>query len=236
MKYILLVGLLSFSVLCIGQDKEIIFREYETHPSFPGGETEMYKFIQSKFYYPQSALKDSIQGRVITRFLVRKTGDVDSIKVIKGIHPECDKVAMDILKAMPKWNPGSQMGRNIDVWFTLPIKFKLPDVEIVKSPNQLPTFPNGDNALYDFIIKNKKYPVVEHECYEGHCCQGRIIIRFIVTKEGKIQLPEIVKGLTPILNKEALRVVNIMPDWIPAKHKGENVDAYYILPIVFRRN
>ncbi|NDV96541.1 energy transducer TonB [Dysgonomonas sp. 521] len=104
------------------------------------------------------------------------------------------------------------------------------------SPDSLPSFPGGHSALYNFITRNKKHPIIEHECYEGCCCHGRVTIRFIVTKEGKIESPEIVKGVSPILDKEALRVVNIMPDWIPAKHNGENVDAYYILPIVFRRD
>lgn len=132
MKYILLIfALFTFSGFCYGQDKEEPFywgnHGREIPPSFPGGEAEMHRFIESKFYYPPSALKDSIQGRVAVRFRVRKTGDIDSVRVIRGIHPDCDKVAMDIVKAMPKWISGSQMDKKVDVWFTLPIIFRLKD-------------------------------------------------------------------------------------------------------------
>lgn len=68
----------------------------------------------------------------------------------------------------------------------------------------------------------------------GPCFQGRVIIRFIVTKQGKIAKPAIIKSLTSAADKEALRVINLMPDWIPGKHKGELVDVYYTIPIVFR--
>jgi len=234
MKNILLVlSLLVFSNSCFGQDKKIsndnIFYPVEKYPQFPGGETELYKFIQDKLYYPHSAFRDSIQGRVIIRFMIRKTGDIDSVRLIRGIHPDCDKIAMNIVKAMPKWSPGNQMGEVVDVWFTLPIIFKLPEIEIV-SPEQLPSFPGAEQALFKFIAENLKY----HGCSEGPCPQGRVTIRFIVTKEGKIEAPEIIRGITPTLDNEAIRIVSIMPKWIPAKHKGKNVDAYFTLPIVFR--
>lgn len=81
-----------------------------------------------------------------------------------------------------------------------------------------------------FIADNLKYPVVAQEAG----IQGRVSLRYIVSKTGKIQDIVIVRGISPECDAEALRVVKAMPDWVPGKHDGEVVDAYFTLPIVFK--
>jgi len=226
-------------IFCYGQ-KDIISVDYEKHPQFPGGEAEMNKFIYENLIYPQSALEKQVEGKVMVRFLVRKTGELDSIKVIKGIDEDCDALAINIVRKMPKWEPGGMAGdlSKTDIWVTLPIVFKLPNKyidgeRIYMRPEQLPRFPGGEDELYKFINSHKKYPVID--CGGHPHEQGRIIIRFTVTKDGKIKNPEILRSkMSNYFDQEALRVINIMPDWEPAKHDGKLVNSFYVLPIVFR--
>jgi len=239
MKNLFILFVLLLTLPCSGQEKDEskIHIKYEIYPSFPGGEAEMYKFIKKHLTYPLDAFNKRIEGRVVTRFLIRKTGDIDSIQVIRGIHPECDSVAVDIIKKMPQWEPGGIIGvsRKMDIWFTLPIVFKLPEPDtingekIYRVAEIMPQFPGGMDEMWRFIVANLKYP------HQEMCVQGRVVVRFVVTKEGKIIKSEIVRGIEPMyFDKEALRVINIMPDWIPAKHKGEKVNAYFTLPVTFR--
>jgi len=237
MRYILFIILLfAFCNLCFGQEKNVnddnIFYPVEKHPQFPGGETELYKFIKLKRTYPKSAQEDGIEGRVITRFVILPDGSIDNVTVLRGIHPACDSVAIEIIRSMPKWIPGTLNGKAVSTSYTLPITFPYDggSRRVYWAPDQRASFQGTEQALFKFIAENMKY----YGCSEGPCPQGRVVVRFIITKEGKIDLPKIIKGITPTLDNEALRIINLMPDWIPAKHKGETVNSYFILPIVFR--
>lgn len=108
------------------------FMTVETIPSYPGGDNEMYKFIGDNLKYPESAVKENVQGRVIIRFLIDKEGNVKEPNVLKGIHPDCDAEAVRVLSMMPKWIPGKQNGKDVSVYFTLPITFKIPEKEKVQ--------------------------------------------------------------------------------------------------------
>ncbi|MDU1889123.1 MAG: TonB family protein [Dysgonomonas sp.] len=101
------------------------FVTVEQMPSYPGGESEMHKFINENLKYPVVAQESGIQGRVTIRFVVTKTGAISDVTVVRGIDPSCDKEAVRVVKAMPKWIPGKQNGLNVPVYFTLPIVFRL---------------------------------------------------------------------------------------------------------------
>ncbi len=95
---------------------------------------------------------------------------------------------------------------------------------------QAPSFVGGTAALIEYIKDNLQYPT---ECYDKGI-QGRVIVGFTVTKEGKLKDVRIVKSVDPLLDKEALRIVKRMPDWIPGKLSGEPVDVKFNLPVIFR--
>lgn len=104
---------------------EELFTLVDQMPHFVGGEAEMSKFIHRNLVYPTAASQAGIQGRVVIRFVVQKDGSLSNIKVVRGIDPECDKEAVRVVKAMPKWKPGKQNGKEVPVYFTLPFVFKL---------------------------------------------------------------------------------------------------------------
>lgn len=97
----------------------------EQMPQFPGGDEELLKFIRDNLHYPAVAAEVGIEGRVTIRFVVNRNGDVTDVTIIRGLDPSCDKEAVRVVKMMPRWIPGRQNGRNVPVYYTLPVVYKL---------------------------------------------------------------------------------------------------------------
>ena len=95
---------------------------------------------------------------------------------------------------------------------------------------QMPSFPGGPSALFEYLSKNIRYPVDAEE----NGIQGRVIVSFIVECDGSITDPRVVKSVDPLLDKEAQRVVMSMPRWIPGKQNGSVVRVKYTVPVTFR--
>ena len=94
---------------------------------------------------------------------------------------------------------------------------------------QMPSFPDGTEAMYKYIYEKIKYPAIARE----NGISGQVIVQFVVSKEGDIQKAKVVRGLGGGLSEEALRVVNGMPRWKPGKHNGRAVPVTFTLPIKF---
>ncbi len=94
----------------------------------------------------------------------------------------------------------------------------------------MPKFPGGEAALLSFINKSIRYPVIAQE----NGIQGRVICTFIIDKTGKVVEGQVIRGIDPSLDNEALRVVNTIPQWEPGKQRGKPVRVKYTVPITFR--
>ena len=105
--------------------KEEVFMVAEQMPEFPGGMKEMLKFLQENVKYPENAMKNNVQGRVIVQFVMEKDGTPTEFKVLRSVDPDLDAEALRVMKAMPKWKPGMQKGQVVRVKFTVPVSFKL---------------------------------------------------------------------------------------------------------------
>ncbi len=105
--------------------KEEVFRAVEQMPQFPGGEAELMKYISKNIKYPPMAMENNIQGRVVVQFVVTKNGSIGEVKVIRSKDPDLDKEAVRVVKTLPKFIPGKMNGQAVNVWYTLPIMFKL---------------------------------------------------------------------------------------------------------------
>jgi periplasmic protein TonB len=97
----------------------------EEMPDFPGGPTELLKYIAEHTQYPEVAKENNIQGKVIIRFCVTSKGGVNQVSVLKGVDPELDKEAIRVVTALPTFKPGKQGGRPVPVWYMVPITFTL---------------------------------------------------------------------------------------------------------------
>jgi len=102
--------------------------------------------------------------------------------------------------------------------------------QIFQVVEQMPEFPGGMNALMNYLQKNIKYPSVAQD----NGIQGRVMVTFVVNKDGSIVDPEVIKAVDPSLDKEALRVIKAMPKWNPGKQRGKPVRVKYTVPVTFR--
>lgn len=97
----------------------------EVQAQYPGGEAALLAFINKNIVYPQIALEQELQGKVILRFQVRADGSVGDIVIQKSLSRECDQAAKDVVKKLKRFIPAKQQGRPVPVWFTLPISFQI---------------------------------------------------------------------------------------------------------------
>ena len=226
----------------------------EKMPEFPGGIKALMKYLRTNIHYPEDAEKKGAQGKAHIQFVVTVNGSVNNIKVAKSSGNESlDKEAMRVVASMPKWTPGTQDGKNVNVRYTLPITFRLQNhgtnntkpvqiqKEVLQTSNnnekihevceKMPEFPGGIKALMTYLSTNIHYP----EDARKKNIQGKAHIQFVVKSDGSISDIKIAKSSgNESLDKEAMRVVASMPKWTPGTQDGKNVNVRYILPIMFR--
>lgn len=104
---------------------ETVMDKCEVMPKFPGGESGMMKFLTENVKYPKEALDKGITGRVLVEFVVERDGSINDVKIMKSVDPILDNEAIRIVKAMPKWEPGTMDGKAVRVKHTLPVMFRL---------------------------------------------------------------------------------------------------------------
>lgn len=105
-------------------DSSKIFGAAEEKPSFPGGEKALMQYIKDNTYYPEEMCEGAAQGRVMVGFVINEDGSISDVKVLRSLTPECDEVAVKIVKGMPKWNPGKQNGKAVKTKYTVPVSFR----------------------------------------------------------------------------------------------------------------
>lgn len=105
-----------------------VFSSCEGMPNFPGGDVGLMKFIKVNMKYPPEALKNKIEGKVIIQFVVTKRGKVGQVRVARSVDIDLDREAVRLCKMLPDFTPGRNAeGEPVNVWYTLPVTFKLPD-------------------------------------------------------------------------------------------------------------
>lgn len=236
-----------------------VFTVVEVMPEYPGGQGELLKYLAKSIKYPVIAQENGIQGRVTASFIIEKDGSIRNIEVIRGVDPSLDAEAVRVLSGMPNWTPGKQRGQDVAVKYTVPVTFRLQgktenqptpgkdDVVVVgygsneadkatDSSDQvfamvekMPEFPGGQNGIINYLQKTMQYPKDAQE--KG--LQGRVICSFIIEKDGSITNAEVMQGIEPSLDQEALRVVNAMPKWSPGMQRGKAVRVKYTVPLTF---
>ena len=100
-----------------------IYTFIEQMPMFRGGKKALFDYLRKNLKYPEQAKKRGIQGRVFVNFIVETDGSITNAKVLKGIGYGCDKEALRVVNAMPKWIPGKHQGKYVRFSFNIPIKF-----------------------------------------------------------------------------------------------------------------
>ena len=96
----------------------------EERPSFPGGQQKLMEFIANNIRYTDEMKETGITGRVVVSVVIKKDGSIGEPKIIRSIHPLFDNEALRVISSMPKWRPGSQRGKRVEVTYSIPILFK----------------------------------------------------------------------------------------------------------------
>ena len=234
-------------VIALPQDnpqQEAAVQTCEELPQFPGGMGECMKFLGKAIKYPDEAVAKKIEGRVIVQMIIEKDGSVSNVKVARSVHPLLDQEAVRVIQSMPKWTPGKHKGKTVRVQYTIPVMFKVQkdnkaDIQAKTGPDEngvytmvdvSAEFPGGIAACMKFLSENIKYP---DDCFkEG--VEGRVIVQFIIAKDGSIKNTKVVRGVHPSLDQESIRVIEMMPKWTPGSVKGEPVDQQYTMPVAFK--
>ena len=112
---------------------ETIFTVVEKSPEYPGGTKEMFQFLGENIKYPEAAVKANVSGKVFVNFVVTSEGEIKDITILKGLGFGADAEAVRVVSQMPRWKPGSQDGKPVNVRYNLPIMFQLDDDKEIKA-------------------------------------------------------------------------------------------------------
>lgn len=306
-------------------NSDTVWTEPEIPAFFPGGTAKLNEFLSANILYPLIAQKCFIQGYVEASFIVNHLGKIESIYIKTPGHNLLNNEVNRVIKMMPDWLPAKNNNSEVSSLISIPFLFSISKKDgqkisfqdksdrityLVKQPiikldgeilpstfnlslvddsnidliefknfskelissygenavnglvnmtsvlndynvntvalldstnsinqdqifqvvEEMPEFPGGDNALFQFLNDNVKYPVIAQE----NRISGRVITCFIIDKTGSVKNIEVVRGVHPLLDAEAIRVMSLMPSWNPGKQKGEFVNVKYTLPVNFR--
>lgn len=240
---------------------EPVFVAVQKMPEFVGGMDALMNYLSTNIQYPAEAQQKGIHGTVIISFIVEKDGSLSDVQVVRSVDQSLDNEAVKVIKKMPKWIPGQQNGKNVRVKFTLPVEFKLnKEVQITinevgngstnsgQSDNSYmeqksvngeevfdiadtpPVFPGGQEALFKYLASNIKYPAEAMNAKK----EGIVVCKFVVQKDGNITDVKVIRSVDPLLDKEAVRVIEAMPKWEPGFKGNKPVNVGFTIPISFK--
>lgn len=106
-------------------NKEGVFMVVDEPPEFPGGSEAMRKFIFDHLKYPTSARKRKVEGTVYVSFIIETDGSIAQVSIVKGMHQDCDREALRVIKSMPRWNAGKDQGEYVRVKYVTPVEYSL---------------------------------------------------------------------------------------------------------------
>ena len=219
----------------------------EKMPLFQGGDLNDFRaWVQEHLQYPAEAVERNIQGRVVVTFTIEKEGSVSNILVLQSPDKLLADEARRVIASSPAeaWTPGEQRGEKVRVKYTLPVDFRLPQTEsatVQGAPDgnepflvteKMPSFRSGEiKDFRNWIQMHIQYPA---EAMKNNI-QGRVIVSFIVEKDGSVSNILVLQSPDKLLADEALRVIASSPAgaWTPGEQRGEKVRVKYTLPVDF---
>ena len=217
--------------------KAIPFQQVAQKPGFNGGDAnEFSKYVAQNVVYPESCRQSKIEGRVTLEFTVTETGKVADIKILRSVNDDLDREAVRVIAQSPLWTPGrDENGEVVPVKYVFPVIFKHTGSEDslhYLEADVKPTFNGGDaNEFAKWVYSQMKYP---EECMKAGI-SGRISLSFIVDTDGKVRDVKVLRGAHEKLDAEAVRVLEMSPDWTPGRDEnGKVVPVKYTFPVIFK--
>ncbi|MDF1560302.1 MAG: TonB family protein [Bacteroidales bacterium] len=218
----------------MGVDVPLRRKSEEDFPTFEGNSYLAFNdWVVSRTAYPEEALREGISGWARVSYTIDIDGTINDIEPNAATNAILGNALVEVIRTSSKWTPPSNPEMNEPFTAEVVVKFTLPDIvqsgEIYPVVDEMPKYPGGDQALLSYTYENLKHP--PEALAQG--IQGRVILRFVVTTEGKVEDISVVRSLHPLLDEEAKRVLAGVADWTPGKQEGKPVDVYYAIPINF---
>lgn len=202
----------------------------------------------------RSQSKHWVNDRGVYNFVIGPDGRVEDVKVVETCNDYMDTLIMDVIKGL-EFEPGAVLGESSAFGNDMVVDMNYSTIEKIELGNyyqmpdesaddkeakrfeqsfmiveEMPEFPGGMDELFQYLGKNTTYPAIAKD--EG--AEGVVYAQFVVRRSGMVSNVEILRGVHPELDREALRVVRKMPLWTPGKQRGKKVNVYYKLPFRFR--
>lgn len=217
-------------------------------PAVPVGGVEAYaQYLADNQQYPTAALQAKVQGTATVTFVVEKNGSVSNVAVAQPLNPLLDAEAIRVIKGGPRWTPARHKGGVVRQRVAVPITFEIPaeagtstaaapagttsdgpTTQLVK-PDQPARPVGGTEAFFEWIQQNQQYPALARQ----KKIQGRVMMEFVVQKDGTLSEIKPVKRLGAGLDEEAIRLIKAAPKWQPASYQGQPMKQKMVLPVVF---
>lgn len=206
----------------------------EDYPTFQNQKWTSFRgWVNNNVKYPAEATAQQIEGWVTVSFSVELDGTVSNPKVMGNSSPVLGNEVIRAIQAAPKWDPPKNPAVDLPFSSSVNVGFKLPDNIVNEEPfvvvEEMPMYPGGEGELLRFIAENTKYP----EAAKAEKIQGKVIIRFVVNTAGDTEGISVLKGVHPLLDAEAVRVVSLLSGFKPGKQGGVAVPVWYMVPINF---
>jgi TonB family protein len=216
-------------------------------------------WVANQIKYPSESLKNKVKGWVHVGYTVELDGTISDVRVLSAPDPVLGEAVAKAVKNSPRWLAGKNTKNKSPFKSAVSIKFEIP--EKVISSEDIPVFACGKVPMYEeltpgieldrmpqfslakaatdeaneeairsWVEHNSKYP---EKAFNGKI-EGWVMVRFIVTRNGKLEDFLVTRSASPELDNEAIRVLSIMPDWKPAMKGGEPQNVYYHAEVVFK--
>ena len=224
---------------------EIPYDAVELQPTFRGKDAKQFvKWVNSKIKYPEGAVKQGIEGRVIVNFVIDTDGSVVDVNVLNRVDSLLAEEAVRVVSSSPKWEPGMQQGKHVKVSCTFPVEFRLKGKErkIVPSLPEievLPTFKKEDpyTRFAQYVHWNTRYPMKDlmvRSVVPFKKSGALVLVGFVVSKDGSVEDVKVIKSSgKEAYDKAAVNVIKKSPKWGPGMDKGVPVDVEYSIIIQF---
>lgn len=210
----------------------------DDYPTFQGKHYSNFReWVINNSRYPEAAKTDKVEGWATVNYTILPDGTIGEVKA-GGIPNTKLSVLNDelirVVKTSPKWEVPKNANIKDPFTMGISVEFRLPDVishdiEPFVVVEQMPMYPGGDGELLKFLADNTKYP----EDLKAKNIGGRVIIRFSVQPDGNVKNVSVLRGVDPVLDAEAMRVVNLLKGFKPGTQGGTPVPVWYMVPITF---
>jgi TonB family protein len=206
----------------------------EDYPTFQNQKWISFReWVTDNVKYPSEAQTRKLEGWITVNFTVELDGTVSNPKAFGSADPILSDEVIRVIMSSPKWDPPKNPAVDMPFTSSVNIGFKLPDQIVKEEPfvvvEEMPMYPGGEGELLKFLAENTRYP----EAAKAEKIQGKVIIRFIVNTEGDTEGMSVLKGVHPLLDAEAIRVVGMLSGFRPGMQGGKAVPVWYMVPITF---